>query len=133
DERGTDALTLVLREHLGMDEGQPTTFEDRLEEDHELVFEVGLRARALKRVRDHRVGGVGHRRDAKRSRPSLRPEISARRTTVLLTEEPITDRPMRRPEVDRSEERTLKEARAAIVRRYPRPATHADRSDSGRT
>jgi len=47
----------------------------------------------------------------------LRPEISARRTTVLLTEEPITDRRMPRPEVDRSEERTFKEAGAAIVRR----------------
>src|SRR3954463_16179730 len=65
-ECGRDALTLVLRRDLGVDEGDATVLDDVLEEPCELVAEMRLVAGALDGVRDDGPGGVGHGRDATR-------------------------------------------------------------------
>ncbi len=57
DERGADALALVHRQHLGVDESDPPAGDLVFEDARELAIEVGLEALARGRVGDDRSGG----------------------------------------------------------------------------
>ena len=46
DQRGPHALALVVGQHLGVDEGDPSAFDDVLEDARELAIDVGLVALA---------------------------------------------------------------------------------------
>jgi len=63
-ERGRDALPLVARRHLGMDEGDPLPLDHVLQDTRHFAADRGLVAAALRAVGDDKIHG-GRRRSVR--------------------------------------------------------------------